>query len=60
VVKAIHYLQANQGYYVLGIAGATIDGIGMILGDAFIRSSYIVFDRQNEQLGFAQPTSACD
>jgi len=50
------YLMHVQGSYCLGIAGNA--GTGIILGDVFMQNYYIVFDRDNNRLGFA-PLKQC-
>eukprot|EP01090_Pellita_catalonica_P001553 TRINITY_DN11312_c0_g1_i1.p1 TRINITY_DN11312_c0_g1~~TRINITY_DN11312_c0_g1_i1.p1 ORF type:complete len:385 (+),score=47.54 TRINITY_DN11312_c0_g1_i1:35-1156(+) len=50
------YLMHVDGSYCLGIAGTT--GVGNVLGDVFMESYYIVFDREQDRLGFA-PVASC-
>jgi hypothetical protein len=57
-VPASSYLLEIDGLYSFGMEPAPMPGL--ILGDSFIRSSYVVFDRVNKQIGFASPTNACD
>jgi len=45
------YLQDMGDNYCMGIQSAI--GVGAVLGDVFMESQYIVFDRVNERLGFA-------
>jgi len=50
------YLMPVGNMYCLGIQGTI--GVGAVLGDVFMQSYYIVFDRTNERLGFA-PLTQC-
>eukprot|EP01089_Gocevia_fonbrunei_P003671 TRINITY_DN1362_c0_g2_i1.p1 TRINITY_DN1362_c0_g2~~TRINITY_DN1362_c0_g2_i1.p1 ORF type:complete len:433 (-),score=68.23 TRINITY_DN1362_c0_g2_i1:918-2216(-) len=46
------YLLYEAGMYCLGIQGST--ALGVVLGNVFMENYYIVFDRANNQLGFAE------
>jgi len=50
-IPASSYLILEQGYYCFGVEETT--SVGIVLGDVFMENYYIVFDRQNLQLGFA-------
>lgn len=55
-VYAYQYLLNTNGQYCMGIQQTT--GIGIVLGDVFLTSYYVVYDRANSRLGFA-PLSNC-
>eukprot|EP01089_Gocevia_fonbrunei_P003670 TRINITY_DN1362_c0_g1_i1.p1 TRINITY_DN1362_c0_g1~~TRINITY_DN1362_c0_g1_i1.p1 ORF type:complete len:433 (-),score=78.37 TRINITY_DN1362_c0_g1_i1:17-1315(-) len=46
------YLINESGMYCLGIQGST--ALGVVLGNVFMENYYVVFDRVNNLLGFAQ------
>ena len=50
------YLMFYEGQYCLGIAPTA--SLGVILGDVFLQSYYVAYDRYNARLGFAPVNQA--
>jgi len=59
VVEPAQYLLFQDGMYCLGVAG--VPGVGAVMGDNFLVDRYVVYDRENMQVGFANAAAgACD
>jgi hypothetical protein len=53
------YLYQIQGEWCQAMCGTTLDPIASIMGAAVLRSNVVIFDRVNNQVGFA-PHKPCN
>jgi hypothetical protein len=55
-ITSQQYIYETQGYYCAGI-GASSDNGPTVLGDIFMQNFHVAFDRVNNRVGFADPST---
>jgi len=58
ILTPSNYMFINGNCLTLSLSADTSGGTTLILGDTFMNSFYVVFDRQNSQVGFAPSNQA--